>query len=79
MPARSSACGVCEASLKAMALGARGCLLGRAHLYGLAAGGERGVAKALEIIRNELDVSVALTGLTDVRDASREILGPSPF
>ena len=65
--------------LKAMALGARGCLLGRAHLYGLAAGGEAGVAKALSIIRNELDVSVALTGLTDVRDASRAILWPSEF
>jgi L-lactate dehydrogenase (cytochrome) len=65
--------------LKALALGARGCLLGRAHLYGLAAGGEKGVAKALSIIRNELDVSVALTGLTDVRDASRQILWPSDF
>jgi L-lactate dehydrogenase (cytochrome) len=65
--------------LKAMALGAKGCLLGRAHLYGLAAGGEAGVAKALSIIRNELDVSVALTGLTDVRDASRGILWPSAF
>ncbi len=65
--------------LKAMALGARGVLIGRAHLYGLAAGGEAGVAKALDIIRNELDVSVALTGLTDVRDASRAILWPSDF
>ncbi|MBI1179512.1 MAG: L-lactate dehydrogenase [Alphaproteobacteria bacterium] len=65
--------------LKAMALGARGCLLGRAHLYGLAAGGEQGVAKALDIIRNELDVSVGLTGLTDVHQASRAILASSPF
>jgi L-lactate dehydrogenase (cytochrome) len=60
--------------LKAMALGARGVLLGRAHLYGLAAGGQRGVAKALDIIRNELDVSVGLTGLTDVHQVSPDIL-----
>ncbi len=65
--------------LKAVALGARGVLLGRAHLYGLAAAGEAGVAKALSVIRNELDVSVGLTGLTDVRDASRAILWPSEF
>ncbi len=60
--------------LKCVALGATGCLLGRAHLYGLGAGGERGVAKALDIIRYELDVSVAQTGLNDVRDASPKIL-----
>jgi L-lactate dehydrogenase (cytochrome) len=60
--------------LKAMAYGAKACLLGRAHLYGLAAAGEKGVTKALDIIRYELDVSAALTGLRDVRDASRDIL-----
>jgi L-lactate dehydrogenase (cytochrome) len=60
--------------LKAKALGATACLLGRAHLFGLAAFGEEGVTKALELMRYELDVSVAQTGLTNVRDASRDIL-----
>lgn len=60
--------------LKALALGARGCLLGRAHLYGLAAAGETGVSKALDILRAELDTTMALCGLTDVRHASRSLL-----
>jgi L-lactate dehydrogenase (cytochrome) len=60
--------------LKALAYGAKACLLGRAHLYGLSAYGEKGVAKALDIIRYELDVSTALTGLADVQDASTDIL-----
>lgn len=60
--------------LKALALGANACFLGRAHLYGLGAFGEAGVKKVLDIIRYELDVSVALTGLSDVREASPEIL-----
>ena len=60
--------------LKALALGARACLLGRAYLYGLAAFGEPGVAKMLEIFRKEMDVTMALTGLRDVREASRSML-----
>jgi L-lactate dehydrogenase (cytochrome) len=60
--------------LKALALGARGCLIGRAYLYGLAAMGEAGVAAALDVIRKELDVSMALTGVEDVRDVGNDIL-----
>ena len=60
--------------LKAKALGANACLLGRAHLFGLAAYGEDGVIKALDLMRYELDVSVAQCGLTDVNDASPDIL-----
>ena len=60
--------------LKAMALGAQGCLLGRAHLYGLAAAGEAGVAKALDILRDELDTTMALCGLADITRASRALL-----
>jgi len=60
--------------LKAVALGARGTLIGRAATYGLGAMGEAGVAKALEIIRAELDVSMALCGIRDVKDASPAIL-----
>ena len=60
--------------LKALALGAKGTMIGRAFLYGLGALGEKGVSRALEIIRNELDVSMALCGLRDVKDASPAIL-----
>ena len=60
--------------LKALALGARGCMIGKAWLYGLAAGGEAGVTQALQIIRKELDVSMALTGTRDVRDVTPEVL-----
>jgi L-lactate dehydrogenase (cytochrome) len=63
--------------LKALALGARGTMIGRAFLYGLGAMGEAGVTRALEIIRNELDVSMALCGVRDVKDASRSILRAS--
>jgi L-lactate dehydrogenase (cytochrome) len=64
--------------LKALALGADGCLIGRAHLYGLAAAGEAGVAKALDVIRNQLQITTGFVGLTDVADASPEILFNPP-
>ena len=60
--------------LKALALGARGCLIGKAFLYALAAGGQAGVARAIEIIAGELSVSMALTGVTDVRQVGRSVL-----
>jgi L-lactate dehydrogenase (cytochrome) len=60
--------------LKALALGAHGCLIGRAYLYGLAAMGEAGVTKALSLIAEELRVSMSLTGVRDVADVSRDIL-----
>jgi L-lactate dehydrogenase (cytochrome) len=60
--------------LKALALGAKGCLIGKAFLYALAARGEAGVALALEILRKELAVSLALTGANDVRKVTRDIL-----
>jgi L-lactate dehydrogenase (cytochrome) len=60
--------------LKALALGARGCLIGKAYLYALAAQGQAGVAKAIEIIGNELKVSLALTGAIDVQNVSPDIL-----
>ena len=60
--------------LKALALGARGAMIGRAYAYGLGALGERGVTRALEIIRAELDVSMALCGVKDVKDVGRAIL-----
>jgi L-lactate dehydrogenase (cytochrome) len=60
--------------LRALALGADATLIGRAFAYGLGAMGEAGVTRALEIIRAELDVSMALCGLRDVKDASPAIL-----
>src|SRR6478672_2338946 len=60
--------------LKALALGARATLIGRAFAYGLGAMGEAGVTRALEIIQRELDVTMALCGLREVRDANRSIL-----
>jgi L-lactate dehydrogenase (cytochrome) len=62
--------------LKSLALGARGCLLGRGFLYGLAAHGGEGVALALQIIRHELEISMALTGVTAVRDIDSRVLVP---
>jgi L-lactate dehydrogenase (cytochrome) len=60
--------------LKALALGARGCMIGRAYLYGLAAMGEAGVTKALSLIGDELRVSMSLTGVREVAKVSRDIL-----
>lgn len=52
--------------LKALALGATACAIGRAPLYGLAAGGEAGVKRALELLRTELVTAMQLSGCTDV-------------
>ena len=60
--------------LKALALGANATLIGRAFLYGLGAMGEKDVTRALEVIRGELDISMALCGVRDVREVSRSIL-----
>jgi len=59
---------------KALALGARAGLIGKTFLFALAAAGEAGVKRALEIIRNELLVSLALTGTTSVAAAGRHML-----
>ena len=63
--------------IKALALGAKGVFIGRAFLYGLGAMGEAGVAACLDIIRKELDITMALCGLRDIRDVGRNILEPS--
>lgn len=60
--------------LRALATGADACMLGRSYIYGLGAGGEAGVSRAIEIIRNELDVSMALTGVRNIADISADIL-----
>jgi L-lactate dehydrogenase (cytochrome) len=52
--------------MRAIALGARACLSGRAYIYGLGADGQAGVRRAIEILKNELDVTMALTGVTRI-------------
>lgn len=66
--------------LKALALGAKGTFIGRSYIYGLGAMGQKGVATALEVIRKELDISMALCGEKDVKALRREnLLIPADF
>ena len=65
--------------LKARALGARGTYIGRAYIYGLGAMGEAGVSKSLEIIRKELDTTMALCGRTDINAIDESILLPGTY
>ncbi|MGR3273431.1 alpha-hydroxy-acid oxidizing protein [Thalassococcus profundi] len=60
--------------LKALALGARGVMIGRSYIYGLGAMGQAGVTKALEIIHKELDTTMALCGRRDVTTLDRDVL-----
>jgi L-lactate dehydrogenase (cytochrome) len=60
--------------LRALALGARSCMVGRSYIYGLGAAGEAGVAKAIEFLGKELDVSMALTGVNSVKDVDRRVI-----
>jgi L-lactate dehydrogenase (cytochrome) len=65
--------------LKAIALGAKGTYIGRSMLYGLGAMGEAGVSKALEIIHNELSLSMAFCGRTQIDQVDSSILLPGTF
>ncbi|MCB2140126.1 MAG: alpha-hydroxy-acid oxidizing protein, partial [Rhodobacteraceae bacterium] len=66
--------------LKARALGATGTMIGRAFVYGLGAMGEKGVTTALEVIRKELDTSMALCGERDIARVGRHnLLLPNGF
>ena len=65
--------------LKARALGAQGTYIGRAYIYGLGAMGEAGVTKSLEIIRKELDTTMALCGRTDIDTIDKSILLPGTY
>jgi L-lactate dehydrogenase (cytochrome) len=60
--------------LRALALGAKACLIGRSYIFGLGAGGEVGVGRAIEIICDELDVGMALTGVNTIGSIDRRIL-----
>jgi L-lactate dehydrogenase (cytochrome) len=64
---------------KALALGAKATMIGRAYVYGLGAGGEAGVTRALNIMFKELDTTVALAGLRNVSEITRDaLLLPNP-
>jgi L-lactate dehydrogenase (cytochrome) len=60
--------------LRTLAVDARGCLIGRAYIFPLGAGGEAGVAKTIDIIRKELEVGMALAGIKRVNEIGRHIL-----
>ena len=60
--------------MRALALGARACLIGRAYVWGLGAMGQAGVAKAIDILKNELSVTMALTGTVKLADIGPHVL-----
>ena len=60
--------------LRAVALGARGTLIGRAFLYGLGASGRAGVTRVLEILHKEMDLTMALCGRSNLSDVDETIL-----
>jgi L-lactate dehydrogenase (cytochrome) len=64
--------------VRALALGARSCMIGRSYVYGLGAGGEEGVATAIDLLAKELSVTMALTGTRNVREINRDVIVPGP-
>ncbi|WP_035060865.1 alpha-hydroxy acid oxidase [Andreprevotia chitinilytica] len=64
--------------LKALALGAKGVYIGRAFIYGLGAMGEAGVSRSLEIIHKELEITMSLCGITDVKQVDQSVLFKAP-
>jgi len=64
--------------LKACALGAKACFVGRAWAYALGAGGQAAIARMLETLQAELEVAMVLTGCRSIRDAGRDLLDQGP-
>lgn len=60
--------------VRARALGAKACMIGRAWLYGLASAGQPGVERALEILRDEIDITLTLLGRPTLAEIDRGIL-----
>src|ERR1700754_4672349 len=60
--------------MRALALGAKSCMIGRAFAHGLGAGGEAGVAKAIDIIRNELNVTMGLCGVNTIDEIDEHVI-----
>ncbi len=64
--------------VKALSLGAKACMLGRAWAYAVAARGEAGVSHVLDIVKRDMEVALSLTGVTDVTKLSRDVLVRDP-
>jgi L-lactate dehydrogenase (cytochrome) len=60
--------------LRALGLGARACLIGRAYIYGLGAAGRPGVDRAIEILKSELSIAMALTGMNSIAEIGRHVI-----
>jgi L-lactate dehydrogenase (cytochrome) len=60
--------------MRALALGAKSCMIGRAYAHGLGAGGEAGVAKAIDLIRNELSTTMGLCGVNSIAEIDDHVL-----
>jgi L-lactate dehydrogenase (cytochrome) len=60
--------------VRALALGARACLIGRSYVWGLGAGGQAGVTKAIDILKNELSVTMALTGIGNIASIDGRVI-----
>jgi L-lactate dehydrogenase (cytochrome) len=60
--------------VRALALGAKSCMIGRAYVHGLGAGGEAGVAKAIDLIRNEMNVTMGLCGVNTIAEIDDRVL-----
>jgi len=60
--------------IRALALGAKSCMIGRAYAWGLGAGGKAGVHRAIEILQKELDVTMALTGKNSIAEIGPDVL-----
>ena len=65
--------------LKAMAIGAKAVLIGRPVIWGISVDGEAGARKVFEILRDELDVAMAFTGVTDLRTVDRSLVELNPL
>jgi L-lactate dehydrogenase (cytochrome) len=64
--------------MRALALGAKSCMIGRAFAHGLGAGGEAGVAKAIDLISNELSVTMGLCGVNTIAEIDDHVLAIAP-
>ena len=64
--------------VKALSLGARACMIGRPYLYGLAAGGQRGVTRAMELLESETRRTLALVGCRTLAELDHSVLRPLP-
>src|SRR6201994_1279911 len=60
--------------MRALALGAKSCMIGRAYAYGLGAGGQAGVAKAIEVIAKELETTMGLCGVNTIAEIDGKVL-----